>query len=59
MVKLCRDSLTYPSNCIFEGALQEGKYPDCWKKANVALVPKIESNGLMKKSADALYRSDL
>ena len=32
-IKLCDDSLIYPLKCIFEGALQEGKYPDCWKKS--------------------------
>ena len=30
---LCCDSLIYPLKCVFEGALQEDKYPDCWKKA--------------------------
>ena len=30
MIKLCGDSLIYPLKCVFEGALQEGKYPDCW-----------------------------
>ena len=29
MIKLCSDSLIYPRKCIFEGALQESKYPDC------------------------------
>ena len=40
MIKLCGDSLIYPLKCIFEGALQEGKYPDCWKKANMVPVQK-------------------
>ena len=40
MIKLYGDSLIYPLKCIFEGALQEGKYPDCWKKANVVPVHK-------------------
>ena len=37
---------------IFEGALQECKYPDCWKKANVVPVHKEKSKSLMKN-----YRS--
>ena len=40
MIKLCGDSLIYPLKCIFEGPLQEGKYPDCWKKANMVPVKK-------------------
>ena len=32
-IKICDDSLIYPLKCIFEGALQEGKYTDCWKKS--------------------------
>ena len=28
MIKLRGDLLIYPLKCIFEGALQEGKYPD-------------------------------
>ena len=34
--------------CIFEGALQEGKYPDCWKKGNVVPVHKKENKCLIK-----------
>ena len=33
---------------VFEGALQEGKYPDCWKKANVVPVHKKESKSLIR-----------
>ena len=52
MIKLCGDSLIYPLKCIFEGGLQEGKYPGCWKKANVVPVHKKESKSLIKN-----YRS--
>ena len=48
MIKLCGDSLIYLLKCIFEGALQEAKYPDLWKKANVVPVYKIESKSLIK-----------
>ena len=48
IIKLCGDSLIYPSNCIFKGPLQEGKYPDCWEKENVAPVHKKESSSLLK-----------
>ena len=49
MIKLGGDSLIYPLKCIFKGALQEGKYPDCWKKANVVPVHEKESKSLIKK----------
>ena len=32
MIKLCVDSVIFALKCIFEGALQEGKYFDCGKK---------------------------
>ena len=48
MIKLFGDSLIYPVKCIFERALQEGKYPDCWKKANVVPVYKRESKSLIQ-----------
>ena len=48
MTKLCDDSLTYPLKCIFEGPLQKGKYPDCWKKANVVSLHKKVSKSLIK-----------
>ena len=48
MIKLCGDSFIYPSKCIFEEALQEGKYSDCWKKANVVPVHKKRSKTLIK-----------
>ena len=48
MIKLFGDSLIYPLKYIFEGALQEGKYPDCWGKKVVALAHKKESESLIK-----------
>ena len=48
LIKLCGDSLIYPLECISEGPLQEGKYPDCSKKANVVSVHKKESKSLIK-----------
>ena len=47
-IKFCGDSLIYPLKYIFEGALQKGKYPDCWKKADVIPVHKKESNKCRK-----------
>ena len=47
VIKLCGDSLIYTLKCIFEGSLQEDKYPDCWKKANVVPVHKKECKSLI------------
>ena len=48
MIKLCVDLLIYSLKSIFGGALQEGKYPDCWKNANVVAAHKKESTTLTK-----------
>lgn len=42
MIKLCDDSLIYSLKFIFEGVLHGGKYPYCWKEANVITVLKKE-----------------
>ena len=44
--------LTYPLKCIFEGALQKGKYPDCWKRANV-----VSKQVFIKKESKSLIKS--
>ena len=45
MIKLGANSLIYPLKRISGGAFQKGKYPDCWKKANVVPVHKKEKSG--------------
>ena len=33
MIKLCGKSIAYPLKLIFEASLQEGTFPNCWKKS--------------------------
>ena len=38
MLKLCQDSIWKLLKIIFKNCLEEGIYPNEWKKANVALI---------------------
>ena len=49
MIKLCDKTLVYPLKLIFKASIQEGVFPDCWKKANVVPIHKKESRNLLKK----------
>ena len=40
MIKMCGESLALPLKMIFEAALNDGVFPDDWKKGNIALVHK-------------------
>ena len=48
MVKMCDKTLVYPLKLIFRASIQEGVFPDCWKKANVVPIHKKESKNLLK-----------
>ena len=48
MVKLCDKILVYSLKFNFKASIQEGIFPDCWKKANVVPVHKKESKNLLK-----------
>ena len=48
MVKACDKTLVYPLKLIFRASIQEGVFPDCWKKANVVPIHKKESKNLLK-----------
>ena len=50
MVKMCDKTLVYPLKLIFRASIQEGVFPDCWKKANVVPIHKKESKNLLKNS---------
>ena len=47
-VKICSQSLILPLKITFEHSLKKGKFPETWKKANVALIHKIEDKILVK-----------
>ena len=48
MVKMCNKTLVYPLKLIFKASIQEGVFPDCWKKANVVPIHKRKSKNLLK-----------
>ena len=48
MVKMCHKTLVYPLKLIFRASIQEGAFPDCWKKANVVPIHTKESKNLLK-----------
>ena len=41
-------TLVYPLKLIFKASIQEGVFPDCWKKANVVPIHKRKSKNLLK-----------
>ena len=38
MIKMSNKTLVYPLKLIFKASIQEGVFPDCWKKANAAPI---------------------
>ena len=48
MVKMCDKTLVSPLKLIFRASIQEGVFPDCWKKANVVPIHKKESRNFLK-----------
>ena len=45
---MCDKTLVYPLKLIFRASIQEGVFPDCWKKADVVPIHKKESKNLLK-----------
>ena len=50
MIKVCGDSLSYPVKFIFEKALKEGEYLDCWNQQMWHLFIKNFKLKIKKKS---------
>lgn len=50
MIKACGDSLSYPVKFIFEKALKEGEYLDCWNQQMWHLFIKKFKFKIKKKS---------
>ena len=48
MIKTCGDAITFPLKLIFKSMINEGVFPDDWKKSNVVLIHKKESKNLIK-----------
>ena len=45
---MCNKTSVYPLKLIFKASIQEGVFPDCWKKANVLPIHKKESKNILK-----------
>ena len=45
---MCDKTLIYPLILIFRASIQDGVFPDCWKKVNVVPIHKKESKNLLK-----------
>ena len=48
MIKICDKTLVYPLKLILIASIQEGVFPDCWKKANVVPIHQKGSKNLLK-----------
>ena len=48
MVKTCGDAITFPLKLIFRSMINEGVFPDDWKKSNVVPFHEKESKNLIK-----------
>ena len=48
MIKICDTSLCRPLQLIFQSCLESGKFPNEWKKANVAPVHKKGGKEILK-----------
>ena len=48
MIKTCGDSITFPLKLIFKSMINEGVFPDDWKKKNVVPYHKKKSKNLTK-----------
>ena len=48
MITFCDKSIVYALKLIFEASLQDGEFPDYWKKANVIPIHKKEGKDLVK-----------
>ena len=45
---VCGKSITCPLKLIVEASLLEGRFPSCWKKANVLPLHKKEDETYLK-----------
>ena len=48
MIKLCGKAIVDPLRILFLSFLEEGVYPDDWKKSKVVPIHKKESKNLIK-----------
>ena len=55
MIKLCGNSICKPLSIIFNDCLNEDKFPDKWKKANVVPIHKKGNKQSLKIISQSLY----
>ena len=48
MIKLCCKTIAIPLKLIFRSMLEQGEFPDDWKKSNVVPIHKRDSKNLIK-----------
>ena len=48
MIKACGNSISLPLKLIFKSMINEGVFPEDWKKSNVVPIHKKESKNLTK-----------
>ena len=48
MIKSCVNSISFPLKHIFKSMINEGVFPEDWKKSNVVPIHKKESKNLIK-----------
>ena len=48
MIQLCRKAVVEPLRVLFFSFVEEGTYPDDWKKSNVVSILKKESKNFIK-----------
>lgn len=51
MIQICGESNSIPLKISFGTSLHEGKFPNTWKKANVAPVHKKDNKNLLAQLA--------
>ena len=48
MIKVCGSAISFPLKVIFKSMINEGVFPEDWKKSNVVPIYKKESKNLIK-----------
>ena len=48
MIKVCGNAISLPLKVIFKSMINEGVFPEDWKKSNVVPIYKKESKNLIK-----------
>ena len=48
MIETCSDAITFPLQLMFRPVINEGLFPDDWKKSNIVPIRKKEAENLIK-----------